>query len=630
MKKIFFRSIFLSVIGLSLQSIPHVQAVEYEERWSHFWGGSNTESFMDIIELKDGGVVAIGTTDSTDTSTPTHGKSDGLLVKYNQNGTEEWSTSWGTSGSDTFSIGTPTSDGGFVVTGKTYVANKYWDIVTIKYDANGQQQWIQTFGGSDWDEPDNVLETKDGGIAVLGSVYAGGLSVESHQSGNLACVIKYDRNGTQQWVKFLGRSGYQYAGDFIELEDGSFIVQGHEEVAPDYDNAFAFLWKVDAQGHLIWEKEFGETGWNSFDKIAKTNDGGFVTVGGFIEDTFSNNGSNDYKKLIAKFDEDGSLIWHQYLSDQSVLISDLKVDRTGAIIVAGEETDATNNTNGFLAKYQQDGSEEWQLSCGGSGYEMIYFIELTANNEIVASGTTGSNEAPFYSKGGADVFFINLNSDGDILSLHTIGGEYRDSVNNMTITKNNAVFLVGTSRLTNSPIYNAPANGLIVKYEPKSDKDIQIDGNIQSTLVSISVPSEPLSFVINPNLEYNQQFISPLWTIQNETNAPLTLSIKSFSQTSNTLTDVLPNYYNSWERLSLKESQFIALSLNSSNPEGWLQQDNSVVYVADSQNKLLGTIKPRDQVNLSFSALHGQSFNQTLTLQYKLTFIFDLLSTDEK
>ena len=229
-----------------------------------------------------------------------------------------------------------------------------------------------------------------------------------------------------------------------------------------------------------------------------------------------------------------------------------------------------------------------------------------------------STEPPFSSKGSYDVFFMNTNSQGDVLSTNTFGRAYYDIIYETIITKNNTVFLAGHSNTASS------GDGLILKYTPKADKDIQVIGDIQPTLASISVPSEPLSFVINPNLEEDKQFISPSLTIQNETNAPLKLSVNSLTQTLNTLTDVMPDYFDSWDGLSLTESKFIALSLRSLSTENWINQDNSEIYVADSEDKSLGTIKPNSDVDLSFNALHGQSFKESLTLQYKLTLIFDL------
>ena len=309
MKKLFLRSIFLSIIGLSFQSIPQVYATEYEEDWIKLVEGNNSESFSDVIELRDDGIVAIGYTNSTNLSIPRYGNIDALLIKYNQDGVQEWITSWGGSGQDNFSSGVATSDGGFVVTGQTKIANKgTFDIVTIKYNTDGEKEWVQTFGGTGWDEPDKIIQTKDGGFTVLGTVDAAGLTVGANQSDYLSCLIKYDSNGTQEWVSYLGEDGFQYGEDFIELEDGSFIIQGYEEVAPDYEDAYAFLWKVDAKGQLIWEKQFGTKNWNTFYKIIKSDDG-FVVIGDFTEDAFLNNGNTtDTFLLVAKFSEEGSLI----------------------------------------------------------------------------------------------------------------------------------------------------------------------------------------------------------------------------------------------------------------------------------------------------------------------------------
>ena len=155
-----------------------------------------------------------------------------------------------------------------------------------------------------------------------------------------------------------------------------------------------------------------------------------------------------------------------------------------------------------------------------------------------------------------------------------------------------------------------------------SDSVIQVKGDILPTIYSITVPTEPLTFAINPNAEEGQQFIAPDFSITNESPGPVQLELKSFTQTTNILNDVLPDTHSDWTQLNLAQSRDIALALVPKPSDGWLTLNEGEKYVANTSNTLLGEIKRNTTVDFSFSAFHGGVFNQNLFPEYRLVFTF--------
>ena len=90
-------------------------------------------------------------------------------IKTNASGNEQWSKLYGGTGEDRSSSSTQTSDGGFIITGKTesYGAGSK-DVWLIKTDSSGNKQWDQTFGGTGDEYGFSVIQTSDDGFVIAG------------------------------------------------------------------------------------------------------------------------------------------------------------------------------------------------------------------------------------------------------------------------------------------------------------------------------------------------------------------------------------------------------------------------------------------------------------------------------
>ena len=109
-------------------------------------------------------------------------------------------------------------------------------------------------------------------------------------------------------------------------------------------------------------------------------------------------------------------------------------------------------------------------------------------------------------------------------------------------------------------------------------------------------------------------------------NSPLRLGLKTFEQTTDTFNDVLPDKHTSWEGLNKAQSRDLALGLIAQEGEGWQSITTSTSYVANHTECVIGVIKPKSAVDFNFDIHHGKAFNETIAFQYRMVFVFDLLS----
>jgi hypothetical protein len=94
------------------------------------------------------------------------------------------------------------------------------DILLIKTDSSGNEEWSKTFGGKNEDNAESVLQTIDGGYALAGMTNSFGSFKYD------ALLIKTDSSGNEEWNMTFGGSGTDRVNSLIESIDGSYVLAG--------------------------------------------------------------------------------------------------------------------------------------------------------------------------------------------------------------------------------------------------------------------------------------------------------------------------------------------------------------------------------------------------------------------
>ncbi len=139
-----YLSIFILLIILFACSEPDDSEII---TFNKTFGGSSFEHGCSVQETRGGGFIITGSTHSYGAE-----DSDVWLIKTDKNGTKKWDRTFGGNLSDYGHSVQETKDGGFIITGHTFLygAGGY-DVWLIKTDVNGNKKWDKTFGGSDSD-----------------------------------------------------------------------------------------------------------------------------------------------------------------------------------------------------------------------------------------------------------------------------------------------------------------------------------------------------------------------------------------------------------------------------------------------------------------------------------------------
>ncbi len=305
--------------------------------WSKTFGGSKDDRGEDIITTKDGGFALLGYSQSTDNDvTSNAGSKDFWVLKLTSSGTLSWQKNFGFLGSDYGTTLLETNDNGYLITGVLDVTasngqgnsrstqkHAGGDIWAIKLNNSGDLEWSKYYGGSSTDIPLGVVKTIDNGFIIAGSSDSADGDITNNKGGYDFWILKIEANGTVVWGKNFGGSEIDEASAITQTNDGNFIVVGDTR-SSDKDvsnnNGAADLWmlKISQEGILIWEKTFGGTSFDVGRSISRTQDNGFIISGSSrsLDANFNNQGQND--ALIIKVDSEGNIVWQETVGGREI------------------------------------------------------------------------------------------------------------------------------------------------------------------------------------------------------------------------------------------------------------------------------------------------------------------------
>ena len=243
--KVFLILLLLVNSFLFFGIISSVKSLEKSENvWPKtFDGMSSGEYGSSVVETFDGGYALLSQVNNLE------GAGDFWLIKLDANGNHLWNKTYGGSDADVPESVIQTHDGGYALIGTRRDVETYLnDIWLVKTDANGRLEWEQTYGGAQSDYACSVLQTSDGGFALAGSTESFGSGFDDFW------LIKTDSNGNEQWSKTYGSPISEEAGCLITTSDGGFALAGSITIF-DWSTECWFV-KTDANGNLEWSHKY--------------------------------------------------------------------------------------------------------------------------------------------------------------------------------------------------------------------------------------------------------------------------------------------------------------------------------------------------------------------------------------
>ncbi len=401
-------------------------------------GGSLNDNANAVIATLDGGYAILGHTQSADgdVTDKTDTSFDYWLLKYDEEGTLQWSKSYGGSGDDRGNAIVQTSDGGYAIVGYSTSADgdvsqnagaqDYW---IVKVNAVGELQWERSYGFSGRDEALSILETSDQGFLVVGELDVTAsqgegttLQRQRHAGGNY-WALKLDSNGMLEWSNFFGGTFTDSAFEVVAANDEGYLIIGSSDSndidISEHKGSYDFwVVKITAEGSLQWQKSYGGSEIDQARAAVATENGNYLIVGdtrSTDQDVGVNNGGADV--WLVHIDADGGILWESTFGGSAFDVGrDISPSQDGGYFITGSSRSldgpltANNGKNDvWVLKIDENGLLEQQWTFGGSEIDFGHSIAQLQNGTVVVVGESASADKDVKeNKGFTDIIKIEL------------------------------------------------------------------------------------------------------------------------------------------------------------------------------------------------------------------------------
>jgi len=241
-------------------------------------------------------------------------------------------------------------------------------------------QVLGIYGGPGDDMGYKIANAPDGGFLLCGTTESFGNSKYDIPD---ILAIRVDSQGRIVWQKDFGGTGSEYPFGLIRTRDGGYIIAGASYSF--FDHIAAWIIKIDDSGNVLWQKAIGPNVYAAC-ITEEMPDGSVILSGAWYDEH-----SYDHP-WIAKIDQNGEIVWQKAIltpyGDNSQTV--LGLDDMGAII----------GTFCGIYRFDNDGNMVWgkilrDFSNKEEGFYISDIAKAQTGGFLLANGRQWENDSYF-------------------------------------------------------------------------------------------------------------------------------------------------------------------------------------------------------------------------------------------
>lgn len=361
-------SLIIVLLVCTLVATSSAAAVHFSVTWNKTYGGPDAnDSAYTLLSCPDEkGYLFVG-----DTGPLGVGERNAWAVNLTGTGDERWNRTFDAGGGDAARALVNTADGNYLFAG------------SLILDPRGEIVWNRTFYGADVNASSYAAaKTRDGGYVVAGTVTPRGSSATD------ILVIKVNATGGEDWRRTFGepdRSDAAYS--VIETTDGNIAVAGSTE-SFGASATDAWVAKLDPAGAEVWNTTFGGPGNDTARALAAAPDGGLVFAGSSVRWGAANRTESD--ALVVRMGSNGRVAWNRTYGDAGTNESAESIIATadGGYLFVGESGQNPAGGDAWAVKLDSFGGVKGSMTLGGANPgDRAASVVQVSNTEYAFAGT---------------------------------------------------------------------------------------------------------------------------------------------------------------------------------------------------------------------------------------------------
>jgi len=368
---------------------------------------------------------------------------------------------------------TNTLDGGYAILGYTQSMdfdisgkdNESFDFWVLKYNSEDILEWSKTYGGTNDERGNEIIQTQDGGYAIIGFTYSTDGDVTTNAGQEDFWFVKLDSSGNIQWQKTYGYSGIDTGISVMQTNDGGYFLTGILDVTASggegntrlsqTQHAGGDYWtiKTDANGNMQWSRYFGGFFSDSAFDAVQTQDNGFMIIGSSDSiDTDITNNKGSYDFWIVKISNNGTLQWEKSFGGSGIDEARAAITTSeGDVVIIGDTRSDDIDVNNYIGaadvwviKVSPEGELLWEKTVGGISFDVGRSVSKTSDNGFIISGSSRSSDGDILQNNGQnDALVIKIDTTGNLVWEQTIGGTDIDFSYGVTQLNDGKIIAVG-------------------------------------------------------------------------------------------------------------------------------------------------------------------------------------------
>jgi hypothetical protein len=323
-----------------------------------------------------------------------------------------WRDVVGGPGSDVGYSAASSGDGGYALLGVTRpVGGGPFDAFLVRVDFAGNVLWRHSYDRGSADYGYAIVNSSDGGFVITGGAYNSTLG--QYQ----VWLFKVDNNGTLVWDRLLGSGTYDVGFSLSKTNDGGYAITGYK------NGTDVYLIKTNSSGITEWERTYGGTGDDWGKCVIQTLDGGYAISG------WTTSFSTSAQAYIVRTSADGTMLWENHFGNGTSYSYGLVEMPDGGFVLSGHTDGIGSGLMDFYAvRTNANGNRVWENTYGGGADDYGYSV-FRVSGGLVFGGASSSFD-PTYSK----IFIVGTDENGGMLWSSYLG------LSNVTVTGSVAVY----------------------------------------------------------------------------------------------------------------------------------------------------------------------------------------------